>query len=158
MSDAFEVPKNDGEFEWTATLVNINKGHNESLLAKCKPLNDYAIYIDRIKANIQQGLTKEEAVKEAMDFAIKNNMLNGFFLSQKLEVLNMSLTEFNQEEYDRNRYDEGREAGIREGKLEGKLEGFIETAKNLLRMGVSQNQITQATGLSAEQLNKLSKA
>ena len=158
LSDAFEVPKNDGEFEWTATLVNINKGHNESLLAKCKPLNDYAIYIDRIKANIQQGLTKEEAVKEAMDFAIKNNMLNGFFLSQKLEVLNMSLTEFNQEEYDRNRYDEGREAGIREGKLEGKLEGFIETAKNLLRMGFSQNQITQATGLSAEQLNKLSKA
>ena len=158
LSDAFEVPKNGGEFEWTATLVNINKGHNESLLAKCKPLNDYAIYIDRIKANIQQGLTKEEAVKEAMDFAIKNNMLNGFFLSQKLEVLNMSLTEFNQEEYDRNRYDEGREAGIREGKLEGKLEGFIETAKNLLRMGFSQNQITQATGLSAEQLNKLSKA
>ena len=84
LSDAFEVPKNDGEFEWTATLVNINKGHNESLLSKCKPLNDYATYIERIKANIKQGLSKEEAVDEAMDFAIKNNMLNGFFQNQKI--------------------------------------------------------------------------
>ncbi|MCI5830506.1 MAG: PD-(D/E)XK nuclease family transposase [Treponema sp.] len=80
LSDAFEVPKNDGEFEWTATLVNINKGHNEQLLAKCKPLNDYATYIERIKANIKQGLSKKEAVDEAMEFAIKSNMLNGFFL------------------------------------------------------------------------------
>ena len=146
LSDAFEVPKSDGEFEWTATLVNINKGHNEKLLAKCKPLNDYATYIERIKANIKQGLNKEEAVNEAMDFAIKNNMLNGFFQNQKLEVLNMSLTEFDQEEYDRNRFEEG------------KLEGFIETAKKLLKMGLEPAKIIQATGLSAEQLSQLAKA
>ena len=50
------------------------------MLAKCKPLNDYATYIERIKANIKQGLSKKEAVDEAMEFAIKSNMLNGFFL------------------------------------------------------------------------------
>ncbi|MCI5830767.1 MAG: hypothetical protein SPJ89_04350 [Treponema sp.] len=166
LSDAFEVPKNDGEFEWTATLVNINKGHNESLLAKCKPLNDYAAYIERIKANVEKGLSKEEAVDEAMRFAIKNNMLNGFFQNQKMEVLNMSLTEFDQEEYDRNRYEEGREAGLQEGKqvglqegkVAGKLEGFIETAKKLLQINMPVALITDITGLSAEQLNKLVKA
>ena len=150
LSDAFEVPKNDGEFEWTATLVNINKGHNENLLSKCKPLNDYAAYIERIKLNLKQGLSKEEAVDEAMKYAIKNNMLNGFFQNQKMEVLNMSLTEFNQEEYDRNRYDEGKEAG--------KLEGFIETAKKLLKMGLEPDKVIQATGLSAEQLKQLANA
>ena len=143
LSDAFEVPKNDGEFEWTATLVNINKGHNESLLSKCKPLNDYATYIERIKANIKQGLSKEEAVDEAMDFAIKNNMLNGFFQNQKMEVMNMSLTEFNQEEYDRNRYDEGKEAG------------FIETAKSAIAMGLSDEQIVKLTGLSLNEVELL---
>ena len=166
LSDAFEVPKNDGEFEWTATLVNINKGHNESLLAKCKPLNDYAAYIERIKANVEKGLSKEEAVDEAMRFAIKNNMLNGFFQNQKMEVLNMSLTEFDQEEYDRNRYEEGREAGLQEGKqvglqegkVAGKLEGFIETAKKLLQINMPVALITDITGLSAEQLNKLAKS
>ena len=150
LSDAFEVPKNDGEFEWTATLVNINKGHNENLLSKCKPLNDYAAYIERIKLNLKQGLNKEEAVDEAMKYAIKNNMLDGFFQNQKMEVLNMSLTEFNQEEYDRNRYDEGKEAG--------KLEGFIETAKKLLKMGLEPDKVIQATGLSAEQLKQLANA
>ena len=166
LSDAFEVPKNDGEFEWTATLVNINKGHNESLLAKCKPLNDYAAYIERIKANVEKGLSKEEAVDEAMRFAIKNNMLNGFFQNQKMEVLNMSLTEFDQEEYDRNRYEEGREAGLQEGKqvglqegkVAGKLEGFIETAKKLLQINMPVALITDITGLSAEQLSKLAKS
>ena len=158
LSDAFEVPKSDGEFEWTATLVNINKGHNEGLLAKCKPLNDYAAYIERIKSNIKQGLTKEEAVDEAMEFAIKNNMLNGFFQSQKMEVMNMSLTEFNQEEYDRNRYDEGKEAGIREGKETGMLQKALETAKKLLTMGLEPAKVIQATGISDEQLKQLAKA
>lgn len=62
----------------------------------------------------------------------------------------MSLTEFNQEEYDRNRYDEGKEAG--------KLEGFIETAKKLLKMGLEPDKVIQATGLSAEQLKQLANA
>ena len=159
LSDAFEVPKADGEFEWTATLVNINKGHNEQLLAKCKPLNDYATYIERIKSNIKQGLNKEEAVDEAMEYAIRNNMLNGFFKSQKMEVLYMSLTEFNQEEYDRNRYDEGKEAGIREGKAygikQGKLEGFIETAKSAIAMGLSDEQIVKLTGLPLAEVKKI---
>ena len=166
LSHAFEVPKNEGEFEWTATLVNINKGHNEQLLAKCKPLGDYAAYIERIKVNLMQGLNKEEAVREAMEYAIKNNMLNGLFQNQKLEVMNMSLTEFNQEEYDRNRFEEGKEAGIQEGKAagirEGKQAGMLqkamETAKKLLQINMPFAQITDITGLSAEQLSNLAKA
>lgn len=78
----------------------------------------------------------------------------------------MSLTEFNQEEYDRNRYDEGKEAGIREGKeagimegkAAGKLEGFIETAKKFLKMGLPLQQVAEGTGLSIEQLKQLAKA
>ena len=158
LSDAFEIPQNNGEFEWTATLVNINKGHNEPLLAKCKPLNDYATYIEKIKENIKQGMNKKEAVDEAMEYAIKNNMLNGFFQNQKLEVMNMSLTEFNQEEYDRNRYDEGKEAGIREGKETGMLQKALETAKKLLTMGLEPAKVIQATGISDEQLKQLAKA
>ncbi|MCI5829508.1 MAG: hypothetical protein SPJ89_02980 [Treponema sp.] len=143
LSDAFEVLKNDGEFEWTATLVNINKGHNQSLLSKCKPLNDYATYIERIKANIKQGLSKEEAVDEAMEYAIKNNMLNGFFKNQKLEVLNMSLTEFNQEEYDRNRYDEGKEAGN------------AELIQKFIKNGMTVEQIANFIKIPIEKVRQL---
>ena len=81
-------------------------------------------------------------------------MLNGFFQKQKLEVLNMSLTEFNQEEYDRNRYDEGKEAGIKTGMLQKAL----ETAKNFLKMGLPLQQVAEGTGLSIEQIRLLAKA
>jgi predicted transposase/invertase (TIGR01784 family) len=42
-----------------------------------------------------------------------------------------------------------------EGKAEGKAEGKKETAINLLRMGLSVEQIAQATGLSAEEVKAL---
>ena len=75
----------------------------------------------------------------------------------------MSLTEFNQEEYDRNRYDEGKEAGIQEGMKKGEAAGIqtgmlrkaLETAKKLLQINMPFAQITDITGLSADQLNKL---
>ncbi|OWP81045.1 hypothetical protein BWK63_07665, partial [Flavobacterium covae] len=42
-----------------------------------------------------------------------------------------------------------------EGKMEGLIEGKIETAKSLKKIGVSVEIITQATGLTKEEINKL---
>ena len=54
----------------------------------------------------------------------------------------MSLTEFNQEEYDRNRYDEGKEAGIREGKEAGKSEGLAEGKSELIQKLIQNGNMT----------------
>ena len=43
------------------------------------------------------------------------------------------------------------------GNEKGKLEGKIETAHNLLLMGMSVPQVMQATGLTHEQVEKLTK-
>ena len=51
----------------------------------------------------------EEAVSEAVNWAINQNLLNGFFKIQKEEVLAMSLTEFDVEEFKREMREEGRE-------------------------------------------------
>ena len=56
------------------------------------PFN-YCIYVNRVKSNLKARMTKEDAVSEAVDYAICSNLLNGYFKSQKMEVLNMSLTE-----------------------------------------------------------------
>ena len=50
---------------------------------------------------------------------------------------------------------EGRLEGRAEGRLEGRAEGKLEDAKNLKRLGVSPNIISQATGLSLEEIAKL---
>ena len=50
---------------------------------------------------------------------------------------------------------EGREAGLAEGKAEGKVEGRAEVARKMLAAGMPAEQITEFTGLTAEQLAAL---
>ena len=159
LSDAFEIPAESGDFEWTATMLNINAGRNKTLLQKCKPLYYYSCYVDRVKANVRSGMTKENAVSEAVNFAIQNDFLDGYFKMQKAEVLNMSLTEFDQEAYDRHRFNEGKEAGIAEGKAVGIAEGerknALQNARNFKHKNIPVDIIAECTGLSVEQVNAL---
>ena len=155
LSDSFEVPDTSGRFEWTATVVNISKGHSLKLLEQCPPLRDYAVYVSRIKGNVAAGMTKEDAVNEAMEYSIEHNLLNGYFLEQKMEVLNMSLTEFDQEEYDRNRFNDGKEAGIAIGIAEGERKNALQNARNFKYKNIPVDIIAECTGLSIEQVNAL---
>jgi predicted transposase/invertase (TIGR01784 family) len=52
--------------------------------------------------------------------------------------------------------DEGIEQGIEQGVQQGIEQGVKETARNLLNMGLSVDQIAQATGLSIQEINALS--
>ena len=151
LSEAFEVPAENGDFEWTATMLNINAGRNKTLLQKCKPLYHYSCYVDRVKSNVRSGMTKEKAVSEAVNFAIQNDFLDGYFKIQKAEVLNMSLTEFDQEAYDRHRFNEGKEAGI----AEGKRDAALQNARNFKYKNIPVDIIAECTGLSVEQVNAL---
>jgi predicted transposase/invertase (TIGR01784 family) len=47
------------------------------------------------------------------------------------------------------------QSGIDEGFLKGKAEGKLETARNLKMMGLSSLQISQATGLSVQEIESL---
>jgi hypothetical protein len=115
LSDSFINYEEKNDFEWTATMININKNHNETLQKKCKPLYDYSIFVDRIKSNINSGMENEPAVDEAIDWAIKQNLLEGFIKEQRAEVKMNILTDFDQEKYDRSRRREGFEEGITQG-------------------------------------------
>lgn len=132
-------------------MLNINAGHNEVLLQKCKELGAYSAYISRVHSNIADGMSKDEAINEAVEFAIKENLLNGYFAEKKMEVLNMSLYEFNKDEYDRHRREEGR----KEGREEGILQKAISTAKAMLARQLGPDIISDCTGLPLEEVMKL---
>lgn len=51
--------------------------------------------------------------------------------------------------------DNGRAEGRAEGIAEGRIEALLETAKNLLKLGLSVEQIKAATHLNDEQLAQL---
>ena len=56
LSDAFEVPDTDRDFEWTAVMYNLNPGKNEELLDACKPLKDYMTLVNKIREYQGSGM------------------------------------------------------------------------------------------------------
>ena len=92
-----------------------------------------------------------------MDFAIKGNFLDGYFKEQRMNIVGNLLTEFNQEDYDRNRRAEGFENGVEYGKELGRSEGerqnAIANAKNLLsETDLSPEKIAKCCSLPLEQV------
>ena len=52
---------------------------------------------------------------------------------------------------------EGKEEGIKEGRAEGSKDEHSKIAINLIRLGASCEIVTQATGLSEEEVSRLKK-
>lgn len=50
---------------------------------------------------------------------------------------------------------EGLEQGLAKGKVEGERNAKFETAKNLLNMGLTAEQVSTATGLSTQEIKKI---
>ena len=151
LSDAFltDVSSKDREtygvdFEWTATVININKNHNESLSKNCEPLYYYCEFVNQVKENLSQGMTFDSAVNEAVDYAIKGDFLEGFFREKRMKILDDIYTEFDQESYDETLRNDGR--------IEGIKQASIANAKNLLKLGVSSETIAQGCSLPLEQV------
>ena len=156
LSDAFitDVSSKDGEtygadFEWTATVININKNHNESLSKNCEPLYYYCEFVNQVKENLSQGMTFDSAVNEAVDFAIRGDFLEGFFREKRMKILDDIYTEFDQESYDETLRNDGRIEGIKIGARET----AIANAKNfLLETDLPPEKIARCCSLPLEQV------
>ena len=138
LSDAFERHSNSDvsnpvdtakDFEWTATVININPGHNSALQKNCKALYDYVRYVGKIADNKKKGLPIKEAVDDAVNWAIEQDLLDGFFKVNKAEVNAMCLTEYDEEAtmraFRKEGFEDGRLAGLAEGKEEKAVEAAV---------------------------------
>ena len=145
LSDAFEIKDESGDFEWTADVININQGANETLVKKCKPMYDYVRLVGRISDNKKKEMEIGQAVREAVDWAIKENFLEGFIREQKEEIIAMCLTEFDEE------------SAIRGWREDGRKEKAVEAARNLYANGVSLEIIAKSLGMTEEEVKEIVK-
>jgi len=149
LSNAFELEDSSGDFEWTADVININQGANETLVKKCKSLYDYVRLVGRISANKKAGMKIGQAVREAVDWAIKQNFLEGFVKEQKEEIIAMCLTEYDEESAIRGWKQDGIEMG--------RQEKAMEDARNFLMKGLPVEMISECIGLPLDQVLDLQK-
>ena len=144
-------------------MININVDKENPVLTRCEALKEYSEFMEQVRFNV------ENEIPEALTVAIKQSIKQGFlseYLSRKsTEVENMLLTEY---DYDtdiavqrQEAYEDGVEQGISQGITQGIQQGSqqakIETAKNLLTMSLSIENIAKATGLTIEEIKALAK-
>ncbi|MEE0879387.1 MAG: hypothetical protein UH788_08950 [Treponemataceae bacterium] len=144
-------------------MININVDKENPILNHCEALKEYSEFMEQVRFNV------ENKIPEALTVAIKQSIKQGFlsdYLSRKsTEVENMLLTEY---DYDmdiavqrQEAYEDGMEQGITQGITQGIQQGSqqkaIETAKNLLTMSLSIENIAKATGLTIEEIKALAK-
>ena len=119
LSDAFTEADESDEFEWTATMYNLNHESNAGLLGKCKTLSEYMIFVNKVKENRRLGMDKYTAVDRAVTECIKNGILKEILLKHRSEVVSMVLTEFNEEVYKKGIFEEGYSQGMNQGISQG---------------------------------------
>jgi hypothetical protein len=164
LSDAYyEAPhcKHPPCLEFTVTVLNINYGNNQELLSKCRELGDYAYFIHLVRRYLASGIDLEEAVRQAIDDCIEQDVLKEIFMKSKRRrgrtYLSEFDTNFNEKTFLRVRCDEAREDGYEEGRTEGLAEARIIVARNLLKRNRPIEEIVEDTGLTRDEIESLSK-
>jgi predicted transposase/invertase (TIGR01784 family) len=138
-------------------------------LKRCEALKEYSEFIEQVRSNIENNVP--EPLTNAIKEAIKKGFLSDYLNRKSTEVQNMLLAEY---DYDtdiavqrREAFEDGVMQGLSQGISQGRNEGIsiglsqgaqqakLETAKNLLSIGLPQEQIALVTGLSPEEIEKL---
>jgi len=144
LSDAFKTPGGEIELELIVNVFNINKGHNAEIAERSKTLDDYVSFIDMIRESLKSGKKLAIAIKEAINFCIENDILRDFLKKYGSEVANMLNVEWNWDD------------AIEVAREEAMEECIEKVARNLKESGtLSLEQISQASGLSVEEIEKL---
>ena len=77
-------------------MININFGHNKALLDACKPLKEYAWFVDKVRSYQQTMETLEEAVDAALEELPDDSLIKPFLVANKAEVKRMCITEYDE--------------------------------------------------------------
>lgn len=105
LSELFQKPNErqyvEGCLECQARMLNINYGKNRELMEKCRRLEEYAIFVAKVRKYVAENKERSEcAITQAIDECIAEGILADILKEQKAEVLELVLSTFNKELYE----------------------------------------------------------
>lgn len=96
LSDSFANSQVKPCMELEAIQLNINYGHNNEIMEKCKILWEYAVFIGKVRT-YSENMNIEAAIDKAVNECIEQGILREILISHRAEVKNMLLTEYDEE-------------------------------------------------------------
>ncbi|MBR3770687.1 MAG: Rpn family recombination-promoting nuclease/putative transposase [Clostridium sp.] len=148
LSDSYEVEQEEPQLELLVLVININMSKQDELLKNCKPLREYAEYVDKVR-RYAKGMSIEDAVDKAVKECISEGILADFLQRNKEEAMKVSIFEYDEErviqliredEREIGR-EEGREVGHKEGIREGIVQAITEYIRNCFMEGFTEEDI-----------------
>ena len=122
LSSAYENLTGEPDLELKVLTLNVNRGHNLDLMKQCRVLEEYSLYVDRIRTYVpDMGL--DAAVHRAVEECIKENILADFLRQNRAEVEKVSIFEYDKEDEERKLRIAEFEAGVAEGERRGLQKG-----------------------------------
>ena len=153
LSDAFITKPEHIPLELTVQVLNINNDKGSEILKTCKTLDEYSLFVEEVR--IQTRLDSENGFTNAVKICIEKGILKEYLQRKAREVINMLIAEY---DYDTDIAVQREEAGkiaFAQGISLGALQKALETAKSLLQLGLSVENIAKATGLSQAEVREL---
>ena len=174
LSDAFDQ-KIKPDIEVTVTMININFGHNKELMEKCKPLAEYSWFVSKTRSLIKLGYDLNAAIGMAINELDNSSLIKPFLIANKSEVTRMCITEFDEEKFRNQTFEEGKAEGRAEGEAKGRAEGeakgraegeakgrdegIFDTLVNLVKIGLLPlSAAAQQYNVSDSEFEELMKA
>ncbi len=159
LSDAYKKPAGREEvpsmLELTVKAYNVNYGKNKKLMEACRTLEEYAIYVSKIR-KYAKIMPIEEAVERAVTECINEGILSDFLRKNRAEAIEMSLYEYNEELHIKNErriaFEEGEVKG--EEKQRKRAEKAEKEAKEQRQRAEQQTQIAEQQTQRAEKAEK----
>ena len=128
--------------ELEAVVLNINFGKNKELMKSCRPLMEYATFVQKVK-DYSKIYERDEAIEFAVKDCIQEDILKDILIKNRAEVVDMLLTE----------YDEEKRIRIMKNELEeARLEA--QEAKQQTKRAEQQAQKAEQQAQKAEQREK----
>ena len=161
LSDAFMTMPEKPSLEVVVSVTNINYNKDNEILHTCKPLKEYTLFVDAVRKHTK--LDSENGFRNAIKECIQNDILREYLQRKSKEVMNMLIAEYDYDVDIAVQREEEREIALKEGEAKGFSEGIsegsyqkaLETAKNLVGLGLSIENIARATGLTEAEIEQL---
>ena len=140
--------------EVTATVFNINAGHNAELMSACKTLADYAYFMSLIRS-YNEHMPLAEAIDLAIRQCIEEGVLVDYLSNKRAEVAAMLITEFDQAEYEKIVEREKREVAEKaeaKGRAEMKKEELAKVAHAVSEGDLTADRAAELFGFSIDEI------
>ncbi len=120
-------------------------------------INQYIMFCRVFNAQIKLYGYTEKALTETLRICRNSNILSKYIIQRETEIMDIMTALFDQDYVTRMYGIDQRREGFEEGEKKGEKRGLEMTALNLIKLGMSTDVISKATGLSQIEIDNLRK-